>query len=122
MSEGAVTPGAESQDEDGKEGLRSIQAQSLRLAELLANVFDAADESDEGLLTHKEVADLLYATIKELELPPWDIQVLLGAAHENSDGLIEYKPFVQIAPDTVEALRSRRRAFAERPKCGEVTL
>jgi hypothetical protein len=38
----------------------------------LANIFDAADEDGEGLLTHKEVADLLYAT--PLGLEDWDIR------------------------------------------------
>ena len=36
---------------DGAQGQRDGQ---LALSELLANIFDAADEAHEGLITHKE--------------------------------------------------------------------
>ncbi len=35
---------------------------SENLGAQLLNIFDAADEEQEGLLSHKEVVDLLYAT------------------------------------------------------------
>ena len=67
---------------------------------MLANVFDAADESNEGLLTHKEVADLLYATLlaQEFRMSVWDIQLLLAGAQELDSGLIEYKPMFILIP------------------------
>eukprot|EP00933_Yihiella_yeosuensis_P016976 TRINITY_DN14330_c2_g3_i2.p1 TRINITY_DN14330_c2_g3~~TRINITY_DN14330_c2_g3_i2.p1 ORF type:complete len:741 (+),score=168.29 TRINITY_DN14330_c2_g3_i2:85-2223(+) len=88
--------------------------QELSLSTLMANIFDAADEEDEFELTHKEVADLLYAT--PLGLTDWDIKLLLTTATEFETGRIEYKPFVQAAPDIIEALLKRRAAFNERQK------
>merc|ERR1719316_704060 len=100
------------------------QARTLLLADLLGNVFDAADESDEGQLTHKEVADLLYATLSthEFKMPVWDIQLLLAGAEELDTGVIEYKPFVVRAPEVVEDLRTRRQRYLEHNKPVEVTL
>lgn len=86
----------------------------LSLTELLSNIFDAADEENEFLLSHKEVANLLYAT--PLGLKEWDVKLLLTTAPENDRGLIEYKPFVQAAPEIVEALLRRREAFVARNK------
>jgi len=87
-------------------------AELCHVSERLSNIFDAADEESEGLLSHREVADLLYAT--PLGLTDWDIKLLLTTAHENDDGLIEYKPFVQAAPEIIEALLKRRAAFISR--------
>mmetsp|Transcript_93733 Transcript_93733/g.201191 ORF Transcript_93733/g.201191 Transcript_93733/m.201191 type:complete len:743 (-) Transcript_93733:80-2308(-) len=89
-------------------------ARELPLSDLLSNIFDAADEEDEFELTHKEVADLLYAT--PLGLADWDIKLLLTTAAELDTGRIEYKPFVQAAPEIIEALMKRRAAFEERQK------
>jgi Ca2+-binding EF-hand superfamily protein len=86
--------------------------EGLAVSERLSNIFDAADEESEGLLSHREVADLLYAT--PLGLTDWDIKLLLTTAHENEEGLIEYKPFVQAAPEIIEALLKRRAAFISR--------
>lgn len=82
------------------------------LGSLLANIFDAADEEAEYELTHREVADLLYAT--PLGLTDWDIKLLLTTTTESEIGRIEYKPFVQAAPEIIEALLKRRAAFEER--------
>ncbi|CAJ1344875.1 unnamed protein product [Effrenium voratum] len=84
----------------------------LDLSTLLSNIFDAADEENEFELRHKEVADLLYAT--PLGLTDWDIKLLLTTATEFETGRIEYKPFVQAAPDIIGALRKRRAAFESR--------
>lgn len=92
--------------EDDDEGDR------LPLSGLLENIFDAADEEEELELTHKEVADLLYAT--PLGLADWDVKLLLTTATELETGKIEYKPFVKAAPEIVEALLKRRAAFEER--------
>mmetsp|Transcript_126714 Transcript_126714/g.253259 ORF Transcript_126714/g.253259 Transcript_126714/m.253259 type:complete len:697 (-) Transcript_126714:68-2158(-) len=87
-------------------------AQKLPLSELLVNIFDAADEDDEYELTHKEVADLLYAT--PMGLTDWDIKLLLTTAHELETGRIVWKPFVEACPEFIEALLKRRAAFEER--------
>lgn len=84
----------------------------LDLSTLLANIFDAADEENELELRHKEVADLLYAT--PLGLTDWDIKLLLSTATEYETGRIEYKPFVQAAPEIIEGLRKRRANFEAR--------
>merc|ERR1719359_758055 len=86
--------------------------EGLSLSDLLSNIFDAADEEDEYLLTHREVADLIYAT--PLGMTDWDIKLLLTTAHENAHGYIEYKPFVQAAPEIIEALLKRRAAYVSR--------
>lgn len=105
-------------DEEAEHGAGWLQLESnsltegLQVSELLSNIFDAADEECEGLLSHREVADLLYAT--PLGLTDWDIKLLLTTAHENDEGLIEYKPFVQAAPEIIEALLKRRAAFIAR--------
>jgi Ca2+-binding EF-hand superfamily protein len=88
---------------------RAPSKEKLPLGTLLANIFDAADEDKESELTHKEVADLLYAT--PLGLADWDIKLLLTTAHERNTGKIEYKPFVQAAPEIIEALLKRRAAY-----------
>mmetsp|Transcript_25638 Transcript_25638/g.59250 ORF Transcript_25638/g.59250 Transcript_25638/m.59250 type:complete len:684 (-) Transcript_25638:82-2133(-) len=90
----------------------SQMEQLFPLSTLLANIFDAADEEDEGELTHKEVAELLYAT--PLGLADWDIKLLLTTAQELRTGKIEWKPFVQAAPEIVEALLKRRAAYEDR--------
>jgi len=87
-------------------------AEKLPLSTLLVNIFDAADEEDEFELTHKEVADLLYAT--PLGLADWDIKLLLTTTAELDTGRIEYKPFVAAAPEIIEALLKRRAAFEGR--------
>ncbi|OLQ10071.1 hypothetical protein AK812_SmicGene6273 [Symbiodinium microadriaticum] len=90
----------------------TAEREKLDLSTLLANIFDAADEENEFELRHKEVADLLYAT--PLSLTDWDIKLLLTTATEFETGRIEYKPFVQAAPEIIGALRQRRAAFEER--------
>eukprot|EP00928_Gymnodinium_smaydae_P062053 TRINITY_DN45999_c0_g1_i1.p1 TRINITY_DN45999_c0_g1~~TRINITY_DN45999_c0_g1_i1.p1 ORF type:complete len:829 (+),score=201.33 TRINITY_DN45999_c0_g1_i1:91-2577(+) len=81
------------------------------LTELLANVFDAADEEDAGELSHYEVSRLLGATLSGLGLRPWDIQLLMTSAQENQQGFIELKPFAQTAPEIIQELRRRRLAY-----------
>lgn len=87
--------------------------QNLSLSEILANVFDAADEDDHGYLTHKEVFELLTATLSGLGLVKWDIMQLLTTAHEDEKGMIAYKAFVQAIPEIVLVVRERRRAAKE---------
>ncbi|CAK0853882.1 unnamed protein product [Prorocentrum cordatum] len=96
--------GAEGEDDGG----------GLPLSSMLENIFDAADEEEELELTHKEVADLLYAT--PLGLADWDVKLLLTTATELETGKIQYKPFVKAAPAIVEALLKRRAAFEERTR------
>jgi len=84
----------------------------LPMGTLLANIFDAADEDEELELMHKEVADLLYAT--PLGLADWDIKLLLTTAQELDTGKIHYKPFVQKAPEIIDALLRRRAAYESR--------
>uniref|UniRef100_A0A7S1F5Z8 EF-hand domain-containing protein n=1 Tax=Noctiluca scintillans TaxID=2966 RepID=A0A7S1F5Z8_NOCSC len=115
-------PEEESEDEDDEELMLPAsrapypghvsEAEKLPLSTLLANIFDAADEEDELELTHKEVADLLYAT--PLGLEDWDIKLLLTHADEKTTGKIEYRPFVEQAPDVVQGLLSRRAAYDAR--------
>jgi len=84
------------------------------VADLLLNVFDAADENNAGELPHYEVALLLGALLAGMGLELWDIQTLLTAAQENEDGLIQCKPFIQAAPEIIEELRRRRLAYNAR--------
>ena len=105
-----LEPGAD--EAGGEAGAAGAEPERLPLTILLANIFDAADEEDEYELTHKEVADLLYAT--PLGLEDWDIKLLLTTATELDTGRIEYKPFVAAAPQLIEALLKRRAAFMQR--------
>lgn len=89
---------------------------TLSMSALLVAIFDAADEEDEHELTHKEVADLLYAT--PLGLSDWDIKLLLTQALELETGKIQYLPFVEDAPHIIEALVKRRAAYEARRKPG----
>mmetsp|Transcript_17402 Transcript_17402/g.40655 ORF Transcript_17402/g.40655 Transcript_17402/m.40655 type:complete len:670 (-) Transcript_17402:118-2127(-) len=91
---------------------QAFVSEQFPLRTLLESIFDAADEEDEGELTHKEVADLLYAT--PLGLFDWDIKLLLTTAQELETGKIQWKPFVEAAPEIVEALLKRRAAYEER--------
>jgi len=102
-----------------KEGSRQQKfADNRALLSYLSNIFDAADEDSELFLTHKEVRDLLHSTA--LGLAEWDILLLLTTAGEDQDtGLIEYRPFVLIAPDIIETLQQRRLQYKARnlPTC-----
>lgn len=105
----------------GTAALSEATHEKLPLSTLLANIFDAADEEDAYELTHKEVADLLYAT--PLGLADWDIKLLITTALELETGRIKYKPFVQSAPEIIEALLKRRASYEERCKSSvQVTL
>jgi hypothetical protein len=84
------------------------------LADLLANIFDAADEANVGELPHHEVAKLLSATLPGFGLELWDIHLLLTCTQENEDGFIECKPFVQTAPELIHSLQKRRQSFRSR--------
>lgn len=84
------------------------------LAELLASIFDAADEENVGELPHYEVARLLSATLPGFGLELWDIHLLMTSAQENDDGFIECKPFIQAAPEIIQALRKRRMVYRGR--------
>lgn len=84
------------------------------LTELLANIFDAADEDNRGELAHYEVAKLLGATLPGYGLEQWDIHVLLSTAQETNTGLLEWASFVQAAPEFIQELRKRRLAYRER--------
>jgi len=84
------------------------------LTELLANIFDAADEEDVGELPHIEVASVLNASLSGFGLEEWDIQQLLASAPENDEGYIMWKPFIQAIPEVIEALRKRREAYKAR--------
>jgi len=83
------------------------------LAQLLVNVFGAADEDDECMLAHAEVQNLCEATLMDskIGLTKSDIRILLTTATENDEGNIEYRPFVANAPMIVGALRTRRKQF-----------
>lgn len=86
---------------------------SIPLSQLLANIFDAADEGNQKTLTHKEVRDLLFST--PLGLDEWDVLLLLTSAVEDEEtGLIEYRPFLQSAPKTIEDLSARRKQYTAR--------
>jgi len=84
------------------------------LSELLANIFDAADEDSAGELPHYEVARLLSGTLPGFGLELWDIYLLMTSAQENDDGFIECKPFIQAAPEIVQALCKRRSSYRSR--------
>lgn len=84
------------------------------LAVLLANIFDAADEENAGELPHHEVARLLSGTLPGFGLELWDIYLLMTSAQENDDGFIECKPFIQAAPEIIQALRKRRMLYRSR--------
>eukprot|EP00747_Dinoflagellata_sp_TGD_P214689 gnl/TRDRNA2_/TRDRNA2_87515_c1_seq1.p1 gnl/TRDRNA2_/TRDRNA2_87515_c1~~gnl/TRDRNA2_/TRDRNA2_87515_c1_seq1.p1 ORF type:complete len:666 (-),score=137.87 gnl/TRDRNA2_/TRDRNA2_87515_c1_seq1:93-2090(-) len=84
------------------------------LADLLSNVFDAADEDNIGDLPHYEVARLLGATLPGFDLEEWDIHLLLTSAQETHDGCVECKPFIQAAPEIIQALRKRRINYRNR--------
>jgi len=89
-----------------------VTEEKMGMGTLLSNIFDAADEDEEFQLTHKEVADLLYAT--PLGLADWDIKLLLTTTQELDTGRIQYRPFVQAAPEIIEALLKRRAAYQAR--------
>jgi len=84
------------------------------LTDLLASIFDAADEENVGELPHYEVTRLLSATLPGFGLELWDIHLLMTSAQENDDGFIECKPFIQAAPEIIHALRKRRMAYRKR--------
>jgi len=84
------------------------------VAELLASIFDAADEEDVGELPHYEVGQLLIGILPGFGLELWDIHLLLTSAQENDDGFIECKAFVQAAPEIITALRKRRMLYRSR--------
>merc|ERR1719160_1010600 len=83
----------------------------VSLPNVIACIFDAADEASSGLLHHHEVMELLTSTLPGMGLELWDIHMLMSSAQENESGLIEYKAFVQAAPEIVQALRLRRAAY-----------
>jgi Ca2+-binding EF-hand superfamily protein len=98
---------------------------TLETGTLLANIFDAADEDNQNCLMHREVASLLDATLKTMGLSTWDIHMLMKEAIEDSDGNVNYQPFVIAAPELVESLGQRRSSFktkmagflASHPEC-----
>lgn len=110
--------------EDSTLGMRqALQAAGLfcervqppaSLSELLANIFDAADEENAGELPHYEVARLLSGILPGFGLELWDIHLLMTSAQENDDGFIECKPFIQAAPEIVQALCKRRSSYRSR--------
>jgi Ca2+-binding EF-hand superfamily protein len=85
---------------------------NVSLPDVLACIFDAADETSSGALHHHEVMQLLTSTLPGLGLELWDIHMLMSSAQENEEGLIEYKAFVQAAPEIIQALRLRRASYA----------
>lgn len=100
-------------EEDQDTGYEEIEKfEKLPLSTLLVNIFDAADEEDEFELTHKEVSDLLYAT--PLGLADWDIKLLLTRATELATGRIKWRPFVNEAPEIIDALLRRRADYEAR--------
>jgi len=84
------------------------------LHDLLANIFDAADEEGFGQMPHYEVARVMRATLPGFALEEWDINILLGFAEENDDGFIELKRFIKQAPELVMQLREHRMAYREK--------
>uniref|UniRef100_A0A0G4I5T7 EF-hand domain-containing protein n=1 Tax=Chromera velia CCMP2878 TaxID=1169474 RepID=A0A0G4I5T7_9ALVE len=106
----------EEEDEDAvdpeKHFIGGKSATQMPFVEVLSHIFDAADEEEEGRLTHKEVADLLFAT--PMDLCIWDIRMLLRRAEEHESGTIRFGPFVAQAPAVIEELKARRLAFDKR--------
>ncbi|KAF4734526.1 hypothetical protein FOZ63_001447, partial [Perkinsus olseni] len=85
------------------------------LQELFRHMFEAVDEDGIGLLTHREVADILEATLGRMQrLKRWDVKTLLAAAEEGEDGQVSYKHLVDNATTLVSDIRKRRKAIAER--------
>merc|ERR1719271_99805 len=91
-----------------------LDGATLETGTLLANIFDAADEDNQNCLMHREVASLLDATLKSMGLTTWDIHMLMKEAVEDSDGNVNYQPFVIAAPELVESLGQRRASFKSR--------
>mmetsp|Transcript_10382 Transcript_10382/g.23459 ORF Transcript_10382/g.23459 Transcript_10382/m.23459 type:complete len:930 (-) Transcript_10382:109-2898(-) len=93
------------------------------LLELLQNIFDAADEEGGGELPHYEVARLLGALLPGFDLEEWDIHKLLSSAQENVQGMIALPPFIEAAPEMIQGLRSRRKAYQARELPGvDITM
>eukprot|EP00397_Hematodinium_sp_SG-2012_P016164 GEMP01016483.1.p1 GENE.GEMP01016483.1~~GEMP01016483.1.p1 ORF type:complete len:593 (+),score=133.82 GEMP01016483.1:460-2238(+) len=108
----------EENEEDKLVPVVAVDEEKISLAQMLSNIFDAADEDGLRSLTHKEVRDLLYST--PLGLEEWDVLLLLTNAVEQEDtGLIEYQAFVQIGPEIIEELHKRRLQYKARnmPVC-----
>ncbi|PHJ17159.1 28 kda a-kinase anchor [Cystoisospora suis] len=103
--------------------------EELPLEQILQKVFYAADEEREGKLPHKAIADLLLAS--PLGLQRWDLLLLLAsAAHEDRQGYINYREFVEMsssefpvcrcsqqAPNIIRILRERRKATSRANPC-----
>merc|ERR1719253_1695139 len=119
--------GSEEEDEDSDGEPLVIRTESAnqgtqrKKAELLANIFDAADEDDAHVLTHLEVAQLLGATLRQFGLQEWDIYLLMATAHEDEYGLIAYHPFVQAAPEMIDTLAARRAMYTSRWQAKAIT-
>ncbi|PFH38198.1 hypothetical protein BESB_005390 [Besnoitia besnoiti] len=106
---------AETEARAGQEGILTPRMlfetpqEELPLSHVLQKVFDAADEAKEGKLPQRTVADLLLAS--PLGLQRWDLLLLLAsAAHEDRQGYIHYRDFVEQAPSIIRTLRDRRKA------------
>ncbi|KAF4673296.1 hypothetical protein FOL47_010737 [Perkinsus chesapeaki] len=84
------------------------------LEELFRHMFEAVDEDGLGVLTHKEVADILEATLgTQQRMKRWDVKIMLAAAEEGRDGRVAYKGLVDNATAFVTDTRRRRDARAE---------
>eukprot|EP00920_Eleutheroschizon_duboscqi_P017329 GHVT01041447.1.p1 GENE.GHVT01041447.1~~GHVT01041447.1.p1 ORF type:complete len:339 (+),score=52.21 GHVT01041447.1:411-1427(+) len=80
--------------------------------ELLTLILEAADEEGDGVVSHKDLSDLLKAS--PLGLCWWDLLLLMTTAEESPNGDIPYKAFIAKAPQVIHALRIRRRAYHAR--------
>merc|ERR1719271_128854 len=78
------------------------------LADLLANIFDAADEENVGELPHHEVARLLSATLPGFGLELWDIHLLMTSAQETMTASSNASP----------SFKQRRRSSAPSANVG----
>jgi len=93
---------------------RDTSQSTRKKGELLANIFDAADEDATRVLMHLEVGMLLEATLKQFGLSKWDIWLLMKEAAEDEQGYIAYTSFVQAAPELIETLAARRLQYRGR--------
>mmetsp|Transcript_70558 Transcript_70558/g.204601 ORF Transcript_70558/g.204601 Transcript_70558/m.204601 type:complete len:860 (+) Transcript_70558:3-2582(+) len=84
------------------------------LAELLANVLDAADEDNIGKMSHYEVSRLLMATLPGFGLEAWDIHRFLTYTKEDAEGFIDSRALVDMSQSIVFPLSKRRKEYADR--------
>ncbi|CAM9177686.1 unnamed protein product, partial [Discosporangium mesarthrocarpum] len=102
----------EVKEEDASDGADPKEAEQLQ--DRMSVLFSQADADGNGRLSRKEFVEVFELLGEELGLTKNDVLKILAEADSNDDGIIDYKEFMPVASEVVQAIMAKEKYAEER--------